>query len=137
MISDSSTFLPISRYSGASAVRLPDTLFATMAHTDDVTQEDITPDGDIILIVGQDPKTKLRVSSACLVASSPVFAAMLGPRFREGQATGTVEKRKEIVLRDDVGYSNFRHVQPLAPEDAPAIAHEATVIDNPGSCRRH
>ncbi|KAF6820947.1 BTB/POZ domain-containing protein [Colletotrichum sojae] len=46
----------------------------------------VVPDGDVILVVGMGEETaELRVDSLILKRASRVFAAMLGPRFREGQ----------------------------------------------------
>lgn len=45
----------------------------------------IDPEGDIVLIVGQDDNaTDLRVSSKALSLASPVFGALFKPKFREG-----------------------------------------------------
>ena len=64
-------------------------------------QEDIDPHGDVILIVGQDKK-RLRVSAMMLFAASPVFKALLGPHFREGQRPRSASNPTEITLPDDV-----------------------------------
>nr|XP_036586651.1 BTB/POZ domain-containing protein [Colletotrichum truncatum]KAF6797208.1 BTB/POZ domain-containing protein [Colletotrichum truncatum] len=46
----------------------------------------VVPDGDVILVVGLgEETTELRVDSLILKRASRVFAAMLGPRFKEGQ----------------------------------------------------
>ncbi|KAK4541186.1 hypothetical protein LTR36_008260 [Oleoguttula mirabilis] len=45
---------------------------------------DATPDGDIILLVSN--KLELRVSSTVLRLASPVFKAMLGPHYAEGNS---------------------------------------------------
>ncbi|KAM0720916.1 hypothetical protein Q7P37_003201 [Cladosporium fusiforme] len=55
-------------------------------------------DGDVILIL---PAARLRVSSVILSSASPVFKAMLGPRFSEGQRPRSVQDPKEIALPDD------------------------------------
>ncbi|KAK5135231.1 hypothetical protein LTR08_005481 [Meristemomyces frigidus] len=72
-----------------------------MADANDVATEHIAPQGDIMLIVGKKPEARLRVSSAVLIANSPVFAAMLGPNFQEGLIAGTTETPKEVALPDD------------------------------------
>jgi hypothetical protein len=47
----------------------------------------IDPAGDVLLHVGSSkPKAHLLVSSKVLSLASPVFAAMLGPRFKEGNS---------------------------------------------------
>ncbi|UJO19943.1 uncharacterized protein CLAFUR5_09942 [Fulvia fulva] len=66
---------------------------ATMA-TD---QEEIASDGDVILVVGEET-TRLRVSSMMLSAASPVFKALLGPHFREGQQARSAADPVEIAL---------------------------------------
>ena len=56
---------------------------------------DADPDGDLVLKVGSgDEVTLIRVQSKVLRLASPVFAAMLSPRFAEGQA---LEDSKAIV----------------------------------------
>ncbi|KAJ4314285.1 hypothetical protein N0V84_008988 [Fusarium piperis] len=45
----------------------------------------IAPDGDVIFALNKDG-TKVRVHSAIMKNSSPVFTAMLGPNFKEGRA---------------------------------------------------
>ena len=56
---------------------------------------------DVILIVGDAESTRLLVSSEVLMESSKVFAALLGPKFQEGQETGTVIHPKEVTLKED------------------------------------
>ncbi|KAK4690999.1 hypothetical protein P7C71_g5912, partial [Lecanoromycetidae sp. Uapishka_2] len=48
-------------------------------------REDVDPEGDLVLLVGPD-EVGIRVNSKVLSRASPVFAAMLGPRFAEGRA---------------------------------------------------
>ncbi|KAK5128363.1 hypothetical protein LTR85_003031 [Meristemomyces frigidus] len=62
---------------------------------------DVDSDGDIILAVAN--TLELRVSSRILTLTSPVFKAMLGPHFAEGQAlrNATKETPKTISLPDD------------------------------------
>ena len=52
--------------------------------SDQPTIERIAPDGDLIFIIGPE-KTEVQVDSNVMKAASPVFAAMLGPNFSEGQ----------------------------------------------------
>ncbi|KAI6872494.1 hypothetical protein KC343_g16520 [Hortaea werneckii] len=62
---------------------------------------DIAGDGDIILAL---PKNLyLRVSSTVLSLVSPVFKAMLGPRFREGNEPRSSVHPIEISLPEDDG----------------------------------
>ena len=72
-----------------------------MAATDGVTVHNIADRGDVILLVGVPPRAKIRVFSPILTAASPVFAAMLGPHFREGQGERSAESPKGIALPDD------------------------------------
>ena len=52
----------------------------------DSPSNDIDPAGDLVLLVGsKEEQTSIRVSSKVLSLASPVFAAMLSPRFAEGQ----------------------------------------------------
>lgn len=44
---------------------------------------------------------RIRVSSHSLMQGSPVFKAMLGPRFKEGNALATAKSAIEIPLLDD------------------------------------
>jgi hypothetical protein len=64
----------------------------------DPVQTDIAPDGDVILVVGPE-KARLRVHSQFLRAASNVFAAMLGPCWKEGQ--GLFEGREVSLMEDD------------------------------------
>lgn len=65
----------------------------------DMTTVDIaTTNGDVFLTLGQ---TRLRVSSVILSSASPVFKAMLGPDFLEGQGERSAQNPKEIPLPDD------------------------------------
>ena len=56
----------------------------------------IDPEGDLILVRG---KTELQVSSKVLRLASPVFTALFGPSFAEGQNTSG--KTSSIELHDD------------------------------------
>ncbi|KPM37173.1 hypothetical protein AK830_g9389 [Neonectria ditissima] len=55
---------------------------------EDMGFEEIAPDGDIIFLVGSEA-IRVQVSSAIMKAASPVFRAMFGPNFKEGQALAT------------------------------------------------
>ncbi|KAI7277483.1 hypothetical protein KC345_g6581 [Hortaea werneckii] len=62
---------------------------------------DIAVDGDIILALPQN--LYIRVSSAVLSLVSPVFKAMLSPRFREGNEPRSSLQPIEIPLPEDDG----------------------------------
>ena len=64
------------------------------------TPHDVDPTGDLILVVGPtDNSQSIRVCSQVLKLASSVFAAMLSPRFAEGQAAG--HKDWTISLPED------------------------------------
>ena len=68
--------------------------------------KDCDPAGDLVLKVGSgDEATLIRVHSKVLSLASPVFAAMLSPRFAEGKTLednkGTVDSPTAINLPDD------------------------------------
>ncbi|KAI5357014.1 putative SKP1/BTB/POZ domain superfamily protein [Septoria linicola] len=67
----------------------------------DHTVEIIAPDGDVILLVGTEDKQRHQVSSATLSSISPVFKALLGPHFREGQQPRSSSNPVSISLPDD------------------------------------
>ena len=62
--------------------------------------EIIVPEGDVVLVV-DDTKTQLRVSSHILSPTSPVFKALLGPHFREGQQPRSSRNPINIALPED------------------------------------
>ncbi|KAF2135725.1 uncharacterized protein K452DRAFT_322892 [Aplosporella prunicola CBS 121167] len=73
-------------------------------HSEDTSLEqpaslevDICPHGDVIMVLAN---TRLHVSSAVLRSASPVFSAMFGPHFAEGQNL-TERKPKKIKFPDD------------------------------------
>lgn len=92
-----------------------------MASAEAISIVDIAQSGaDLILTVGtKKKKQKLRVSSAVLCATSPVFSVMLGPKFREGQVTRNAESPQEIDLPDDKadGVSDMCHLLHHKVED--------------------
>ncbi|KAI5356901.1 putative BTB/POZ domain-containing protein [Septoria linicola] len=64
---------------------------------------DIAPEGDVTLVFGatEDAQTtRIRVSSVVLSLGSPVFKAMLGPHFKEGQILKT-GSQLDLPLPDD------------------------------------
>ena len=67
---------------------------------DDIKTELIASSPDFVFVVGTPTKAKLMVSSAILANSSKVFAALLGPKFLEGQNIGSATV-KEVKLPDD------------------------------------
>ena len=67
---------------------------------------DVDPAGDVVLKLGSGDKvTLIRVQSNVLGLASPVFAAMLSPRFAEGRTLednkGMVDSTTTIDLPDD------------------------------------
>ena len=71
-----------------------------------IPSNDCDPAGDLVLKLGPSTKTTLiRVHSKVLSLASPVFAAMMNPRFAEGQALednkGRVDSTTTIDLPDD------------------------------------
>lgn len=67
-----------------------------------IGNQEIAARGDVIFIVEEENiKAKPRVSSSILTLASPVFAALLGPHFREGQGERSPEDPREISLPDD------------------------------------
>jgi hypothetical protein len=60
---------------------------------------DITPDGDVVLVVGAE-NLRLRVYSSHLRTASKIFAVMFGPHWSEGQKLST-EAPKEVPLPED------------------------------------
>ncbi|MCJ1453530.1 hypothetical protein MMC28_003877 [Mycoblastus sanguinarius] len=68
------------------------------------TLNDADPAGDLVLLIGlEDEQKSVRVSSKVLTLASPVFAAMLSPRFAEGHALSDKnnESVPSISLPDD------------------------------------
>ncbi|EMD87308.1 hypothetical protein COCC4DRAFT_59179 [Bipolaris maydis ATCC 48331] len=63
----------------------------------------LAPGGDVILVVGG-KRFRIHVDSLFLKRHSTVFAALLGPNFREGQDLNTSSPR-EIPLPDDDPYA--------------------------------
>ena len=60
---------------------------------------EIAPDGDVILVVGED-RVHLKVDSHCLRSASKVFRTMFGPNWHEGQDL-TTKSPKCINLDED------------------------------------
>ncbi|KAK3652909.1 hypothetical protein LTR56_004857 [Elasticomyces elasticus] len=60
----------------------------------------IVEEGDVILVL-DDGKKRIKVSAALLSMASPVFKAMLGPHFLEGQVQRSPENPQNIHLPED------------------------------------
>lgn len=73
----------------------------------DIEQVTIADDGDVILVAGCDisiinqQRTAIRVPSRALSNVSPVFKALFGPHFREGQQPRSIGNPLKIKLPDD------------------------------------
>jgi hypothetical protein len=66
----------------------------------DLSFEDFAPDGDVVFIVKGE--TRVRVYSDVMKRASKVFAAMLGPNFKEGRALAEASATPvEIALPED------------------------------------
>jgi hypothetical protein len=63
-----------------------------------IVNADIAAEGDVIFILQQ---TRLLVSSIILSSASPVFKAMFGPSFTEGQGQRSAGEPREVTLHDD------------------------------------
>jgi hypothetical protein len=61
---------------------------------------DIAPEGDVVLIVGEE-KVRLRVYSQCLRSASKVLSAMLKPNWKEGQTLATQSYTEATLPEDD------------------------------------
>ena len=59
----------------------------------------VDPDGDVILVF--DAGTEVQVSSKVLSVASPVFKAMFGPRFLEGQDLNTTTPKRVSLPEDN------------------------------------
>jgi hypothetical protein len=61
---------------------------------------DISPDGDVILILGEE-KVRLRVQSQCLRSASKSFGVMFGSDWREGQNLSKASPTEVLLVEDD------------------------------------
>ncbi|PPJ51474.1 hypothetical protein CBER1_09234 [Cercospora berteroae] len=78
--------------------------------------ETVAPDGDVVLVVAPPRKhhlRKIRVSASTLSAVSPVFKALFGPHFSEGQQPRDATDPVEIQLPDD-NYGAIDHLCRMA-----------------------
>ncbi|KAK8080121.1 hypothetical protein PG997_007939 [Apiospora hydei] len=62
--------------------------------------KDISLDGDVVLVVGEEKKVRLKVNSQNLSCASKVFRTMFGPNWSEGQGLSK-ESPKEVELVED------------------------------------
>lgn len=86
---------------------MPDTIEVDL-HSADTTQEPtssmnlVADHGDVnFLMQPSKNSTTIRVSSVVLGFASPVFGALLGQQFKEGQGERSATSRKEILLVGD------------------------------------
>ncbi|KAK3696164.1 hypothetical protein LTR37_018066 [Vermiconidia calcicola] len=90
-----------------------------MADSHDVNTEQIASAGDVVLVVGTQTEVKLLISSTVLSSASKVFAALLGPAFREGQGLASASQPKQTTLRED---------EPQAMSDMCNFLHGRAVV---------
>jgi len=99
---------------------------------------DISPDGDVVLVVG--PRSiRLRIHSQCLKCASKVFGAMFGPHWSEGQGLSKESPREVPLVEDDaddlrticcvIHHRNDDVPQSLTPREVLQIAIEANKYD--------
>lgn len=62
----------------------------------------IDPEGDLVVAISRDPPRYTRISTRHITLISPVFRAMLGPDFVEGQSTHNTIKTALRLPEDDV-----------------------------------
>jgi hypothetical protein len=97
---------------------------------------DISPNGDVILVVGP-RNVRLRIHSLCLRCASKVFGVMFGPRWGEGISEGYP---KEVPLVEDDAdalrticcvfhHRNDAVPQAFTPREVLQIAIEANKYD--------
>jgi hypothetical protein len=63
---------------------------------------DISPDGDVVLVIGVE-NLRLRVHSQCLRSASKPFSAMFSPYWSEGQRLSKDSPTEVSLLADDPG----------------------------------
>lgn len=111
----------------------------TKEHNDKLDPvSDISPDGDVVLVVGP-RKERLRIQSQCLRCASKVFAAMFGPHWREGQGLSKEHPREVPLVEDDadalrticyiIHHRNDDVPQSLTPEEVLQIFIEVDKYD--------
>ena len=99
---------------------------------------DISPDGDVVLVVGP-RNVRLRIQSQCLRCASKVFGAMFGPTWSEGQGLSKESPREVRLVEDDadalriiccvIHHRNNDVPQSPTPIDVLQIAIEADKYD--------
>lgn len=95
--------------------------------------QQIIPDGDVILVVGL-KKSKIQLSSHLLRTTSPVFAAMLGPSFKEGTLLRESQGPTEIFLPEDNAealwniYSTLYGAHPRVNHLKPAELYNISIV---------
>jgi hypothetical protein len=95
---------------------------------------DISPDGDVVLVVGS-RNVRLRIQSQCLRCASKVFGAMFRPHWSEGQGLSKESPREVPLVEDDADalrticcvlhHRNDDVPQSLTPKEVLQIAIEA------------
>jgi hypothetical protein len=91
---------------------------------------DLATNGDVVLTLRL---TRLRVSSAVLSTTSPVFRAMFGPNFLVGQNAYTPKHPKEIPLQEDDSNAMMRLCYLLHHQRDPSDSSPLTVSSVPGA----
>lgn len=72
---------------------------------------DVAPQGDLVVAVDSDPARRLaKISSTIIKPASPVFRAMLGPSFKEGQATHDASNPLSLPDDDAISMLNLFHI---------------------------
>jgi hypothetical protein len=99
---------------------------------------DISPHGDVVLIVGEE-NIRLRVHSQCLRSASKIFGRMFGPDWSEGQRLSEESPTEVPLLEDDadamrticciVHHRNDLVPEYLTAEEVLQIAIEADKYD--------
>lgn len=97
----------------------------------------IDPDGDVIIAIG---KSGFQVSSKVLSLASPVFKALFGPNFAEGQFV--IDNARLIELHDDdpeaLGIMcRLLHHQPVPPSpNSIEVLEKMAIIVDKYNCAR-
>ena len=99
---------------------------------------DISPDGDVVLVVGP-RNVRLRIQSQVLRCASKVFGAMFGPTWSEGQGLSKESPREVRLVEDDadalqiicrvIHHRNNDVPQSLTPKEVLQITIEADKYD--------